>query len=196
MTAIFVDASGSMETPISAKSTVTCSQIASVMGAIAAKRSNRAYLFEFATDVRPVRFSKTDTVLGIAARFKNEGVNGHCTNAWKIPYEVSKLQHKVDRVIILSDMQTWTDNSMSSGREILCNEWGRKIKSDVWLHCVHLNGSGDSPVDQGSRVNQIGGFSEKIFEMLLQVEGVGVDVEVSQEFSIPTMDQIRQNHTL
>ena len=209
-TAIFADASGSMTSQtVSDKSSRTCAEVASVMAGIAAKASDRAYLFEFATDVKGIRFSKTDTVLGIANRFKHEGVGGHNTNAWKIAEFLREKGITPDRVIVLSDMQAWNDSSMSglggyharsaSERKAMCDTWGDYVASskaarDTWLHCIHLNGHGDSPVDSGARVNQLSGFSEKVFGMLLDTEG-GRTVDGPQT-SIPTVEQIRINHSL
>jgi 60 kDa SS-A/Ro ribonucleoprotein len=195
VTAIFADGSGSMTTTnVSDKSTVSCAQAAGVMAGIAAKSGDRAYLFEFATDVREVRFSKTDTVLDIAAKVATgNGVNGHGTEAWKIPGVLLAKGLTPDRVIVLSDMQCWGSACWGSGS--LCDTWAKYKKSsaqakDTWMHCVHLNGYGDSPVDEGGRVNQVGAFSEKVFDMLLQAEGVLGDE------AVPTVEQIRQKYKL
>ena len=200
VTAIFADGSGSMTTAnVSEKSSVTCAQAAGVMAGIAAKSGDRTYLFEFATDVREVRFSKTDTVLDIAAKVATgNGVNGHGTDGYKIPKALMEKGLTPDRVIVLSDMQCWNSksyggwNSRSSSRA-LCDTWADYVKSsaeakNTWLHCVHLNGYGDSPVDEGARVHQIGAFSEKVFDILLQVEGA-----IGEE-PVPTIEQIREKH--
>jgi 60 kDa SS-A/Ro ribonucleoprotein len=191
ITAIFVDVSGSMNSPVSGNSSVSCEDVASVMGAIVAKASDRAYLFEFATDVRSIRYSKTDSVLGIANRFASgEGVNGHSTEAWKIPQMLETLGLVPDRVIVLSDMQVYNNEDNMFAAEPLCDSWQKytQDKKDIWLHCIHLNGYGDTPVVQ-SHVSQIGSYSEKVFQMLLQIEGVG-------ESSLPVIEQIRERFRL
>ena len=200
-TAIFVDASGSMSNVrVSSKSTVTCAEAASMMAGIVAKACDRAYVFGFACDIKEVRFSKTDTVIGVAKKIPTDGVNGHNTNAYKIPLELAKLGLKPDRVIILSDLQAWDDSSMTGSNSRLsdkkekavCDTWGayHKTSKDTWLHCVHLNGSGDTPVNEGERVNQAAGFSEKVFDMLLKAEGN------ASAAAVPTVQQIRDKFTL
>ena len=180
------------------------------MAGIAARSGDRTYLFEFATDVREVRFSKTDTVLDIAAKVATgSGFNGHNTNAWKIAEFLRENGLTPDRVIVLSDMQCWNDSSMSgvnsyyarsaSERKSMCDTWAKYVSSskeakETWLHCIHLNGYGDSPVDEGGRINQVGAFSEKVFNMLLQTEGVmptGEDTE-----AVPTIEQIRAQYKI
>lgn len=202
VTAIFADGSGSMTTTsVSEKSSVSCAQAAGVMAGIAAKSGDKAYLFEFATDVRGVRFSKTDTVLSVAAKVATgNGVNGHGTEAWKIPGVLLDKGLTPDRVVVLSDMQCW-NSSFGGGwgyggeSRDLCDTWAKYVSSskaakETWLHCVHLNGYGDGPVDEGGRVNQVGAFSEKVFDMLLQVEGV------VGEDPVPTIEQIREKYKL
>lgn len=204
-TAIFVDGSNSMTTAqVSGKSTISCAQAAGVMAGIVAKASQRGYLFEFAGDIREVRFSKTDTVLSIAEKAATgNGVNGHNTNAWKIAPFLRQKGLTPDRVIVLSDLQAWNDSSMArdgwSRRDskAMCDTWAEYVSSskearNTWLHCVHLNGYGDTPVDEGARVNQVGAFSEKVFDMLLQVEGVS---ETGEE-PTPTMEQIRKKFAI
>ena len=203
-TAIFVDASGSMTmTNVSEKSTIRVSDAANVLCGIVAKGCERAYVYEFATDVREVRWAKTDTVLDVARKISFNGVNGHNTNAWKIPEVLKEKGIYPDRVIILSDLQCWNDTSMtgsggyrsynSSSEKAVCDTWSDYVKSgakNTWLHCVHLNGSGDTIVDEGAHVNQVSGFSEKIFGMLAQTEGL-VEGEDGESVALPTVDQIR-----
>ena len=207
VTAIFADVSGSMTSAmVSAKSTVSCADAANVLCGIVAKSCQRPYVCAFATDIREVRFTKNDTVLGIAKKVGTGGVNGHNTNAWKIPLWLMEKNLTPDRVIILSDMQAWSDGSMSgaggmhfgshSEEQAVCDTWAKYVAhggKNTWLHCIHLNGYGDAIVDEGSHVNQVAGFSEKVFNMLLQTEGVqGVD----GADGVPTVEQIRQGWTL
>jgi hypothetical protein len=210
VTAIFADNSGSMTSNrVSDKSTVTCSDAANVLCGIVAKACDRAYVYAFAADIREVRFTKNDTVLGVAGKVGTGGVNGHNTNAWKIPLLLKEKGLTPDRVIILSDLQAWDDGSMSGANgyradygeeKAVCDTWADYVASsakakDTWLHCVHLNGYGDTIVEEGSRVNQVAGFSEKVFGMLMQTEGGNGAVDVSDE-GVPTVEQIRKGWTV
>jgi len=88
----------------------------------------------------------------------------------------------------------WVDH-YNGGGQPFADAWAKYRKSskaaaETWLHLVHLSGYGDAPVDAGDRVNQIGGFSEKIFSMMLQAEGIGGTV------ALPTVDQVREKWTV
>lgn len=192
LTAIFADNSGSMSTKVSDKSQMSCAGAANALCGIVAKLCEDSIVAAFATDIGPITFTKHDTVIGIANKVGKADTKGYCTNAHLIPQYLERHGLKPDRVIILSDMQCW--NSSGWGSQPLCDAWAsfKKSHKETWLHSIHLNGYGDSPVDEGDRVNQVGGFSDKIFDMLLQVEGVSE----TEEKPIPTVEQIRSKFAL
>ena len=205
LTAIFADNSGSMTmNKLSKDSKMDCAGAANALCGIVAKASEKAVVCAFGTDIAPVKFTKHDTIIGIAEKVAAADTRGHNTNAHLIPGWLESQGLKPDRVIVLSDLQAWDDNSMSGvggyharnsrERKALCDTWAQFARStkETWLHCVHLNGYGDSPVDEGARVNQVSGFSEKVIPMLLQSEGVG-GVENNETSSVATVDQIRKD---
>jgi hypothetical protein len=192
LTAVFADNSGSMGTAVSAKSQMSCAGAANALAGIVAKRAEKAIVCAFATEVAPVTFTRHDTVIGIAEKVQQADTRGWSTDAYKIPRFLAKQGLKPDRVIILSDMQCWNSGGgWGRSSSPLCDEWAsfKRSSKDTWLHSVHLNGYGDSPVDDGARVNQLAGFSEKIVSMLLQTEG-GQGNAVEE--SIPTVEQVRK----
>jgi hypothetical protein len=192
LTAVFADNSGSMMTPVSEKSQMTCAGAANTLCGIVAKLCEDSVVCAFGTDIGPVAFTKHDTVLSIAEKVRRADTKGMATNAYLAPEWLKRNNLKPDRVIILSDMQCWNSNSWGS-RSQLCDTWAsfKKWSPNTWMHSVHLNGYGDSPIDEDAMVNQVSGFSEKIFDMFLQVEGVSEDEE-----PIPTIEQIRSKFAL
>lgn len=195
ITAIFADNSGSMDTPVSAKSQVSCKDTANVLCGIVAKVCERPYVFAFGSNVGKVRYTKNDTVLGIAKKVANTDIGGFSTNGHKCVQWLINHNVTPDRVIFLSDMQMWNDRGYGMEDGSLCNAWAKYLKQggkakNTWLHSVHLNGYGDAVVDKGGRVNQVSGFSEKVFTMLLQTEGV------MDEEATPTVEQIRSKWTV
>jgi 60 kDa SS-A/Ro ribonucleoprotein len=188
-TMVFADNSGSMTSAkLSEKSAQDCRDAANMLSGIAAKVCERPYLFAFGSSLQEIRFAKTDTVMGICDKVKRSG-DGGSTNGHLCIEHLIKSGKTPARVIILTDCQMWNDNSNGGGQPF-ANAWAKYRKSskaaaETWLHIVHLNGYGDSPVCDGDHVNQIGGFSEKIFSMMLQTEGLaGAEV-------LPTVDQVR-----
>ena len=193
ITAIFADNSGSMDSPVSDKSQISCKDAANVLCGIVAKVCERPYVFAFGTDVGEVRYTKNDTVLRIADKVRNTDIKGCSTNGHRcVEWLVS---HKLvpDRVIFLSDMQMWNDGGFGWEGGSFCDAWAKYKKQggkNTWMHSVHLNGYGDNVVDDGERVNQVAGFSEKVFTMLLQTEGAIAGT------ALPTVEQIREKWTV
>ena len=195
ITAIFADNSGSMNSPVSEKSQVSCKDTANVLCGIVAKVCERPYVFAFGSNVGEVRYTKNDTVLGISQKVHDTDIGGYNTNGYKCIQWL--IDHKVmpDRVIFLSDMQMWNSGGYGYDGAPLCDVWAKYLKQggkakDTWLHSVHLNGYGDSVVDSGGHVNQVAGFSEKVFTMLLQTEGAVAGT------ALPTVEQIRAKWTV
>lgn len=194
-TVIFADVSGSMSSnKVSEKSEVTCKDVATVLCGIVAKVAANPYVFAFGTETVPVRFAKTDTVLGIAKKAADANTHGCSTNGHRCVEWL--ITHKMvpDRVIFLSDMQMWNDSNSNDQGKCLADVWGDYLKSapgakKTWVHCVHLNGYGDSAM-VGDRVNMVAGFSEKVFTMLAMTEGLVGGV------ALPTVEQIREKWTV
>lgn len=203
LTVVFSDTSGSMDTTVSDKSTVTCKDAGAMLAGIVAKRCKDSYVGAFATDPAEVTFTSRDTVLSIAKKIKSANTNGWGTDAHKIMDWLKKKKIKPARIIILSDMQCyrsrgWGYNSSRS----LAEKWTEFRESDLgkdcWLHSVHLNGSGDTPIDDSYRVNETAGFSEKIIQQLLEAEAreekgdyseMGGSIE-----TLPSVETIREKY--
>lgn len=194
-TVIFADISGSMGVPLSVKSDVTCKDAATMLCGIVAKICEVSYVCAFGGEVAPIQFSQIDSVIDIADKTAVGDVKTHNTNGYKCVNWLMENKLVPDRVIFLSDMQMWNDSHFSDNSTSLSDVWGKYIKyapgaNKTWIHTVHIGGYGDNVV-QGNRVNLVGGFSEKVFTMILQTEGMGA---MSQ--ALPTMEQIRMNWEL
>jgi hypothetical protein len=197
LTVVFADNSGSMSTPVSRQSTVSCADAANTLCGIVAKASDEAVVCAFGTDIAEVRYSDSDSVLSVASKVARADTRGMATHAYKIGDWLKRNNLKPDRVILLSDMQCWTTNGYWGGgnnrNQNLADAWSnfRRYSKNTWLHTVHLNGYGDSPVDEQKLVNQVSGFSEKIIGMMVDTES-RKDEQVDAGGSL-TVDQVREN---
>lgn len=191
-TAIFADNSGSMNSPVSSKSIITCADAANILCGIVAKRSERAYVSAFATAVAPVNAGKNKSVLSIAKSVSSANTKGWSTNAhlcidWLINKGIIP-----DRVILLSDMQCWNSYPNYSNGSLFQSWEKYKLHggNKTWMHSIHLNGYGDSPFNtKDKKVNLISGFSEKVFNTILNTEGLHGECIKSK---VPTIEQIRE----
>jgi len=196
-TAIFVDVSGSMSAPISKRSTVSCIDIACVLGAMAASLSTGGeYLVgAFACDYKPVNDLRvTDSILTNVDRIRNMEV-GCSTNAHLAFLSMLENKQKFDRVILLSDMQCYNSrhshiamrNHADSNEKIdfLWKQYRETINPEARLYSIDLTGYGTSQTPENDpSVNLIGGWSERIFDYMSATESDMQDVitEISEQW--------------
>lgn len=197
LTVIFVDNSGSMNSGLSRNSTMSCADAANALGGILAKRAEGCYVCALGTDVAPVSFSTSDSVLNISDRIRKADTNGVSTNGYKcVEYLKQLASHGVipDRAIFLSDMQMWNDCMF--GERTVCDCWDDYLNTypdarNVWAHCVHINGYGDNVLDESQRITLVGGFSQNLFSMLVDMES-----GEESESEVPALDTIRAEWSL
>lgn len=204
LTVVFSDTSGSMTTPLSSKSQMTCLDAGAMLAAMAAKRGEDSYVGAFATNPNVITVTSRDTIMSVAKKIKSANTNGCGTNAYKCIDWIVNKGIKPARVIIISDMQCYgTGNSWYCDGS-LADKWDAFRKSangkDCWLHSIHINGFGDSPIFDTKKVNQTAGFSEKILQQCLDAEVRNASPkELAQKVekqgkSLPTIEQIREKY--
>ena len=167
-TVIAVDVSGSMRSRISAKSDVTCSEIALLLGFIANRICDNSIALAFDTSVYNITAPSRNGILYTTTHTR---AHGGGTNI-SLPFE-AMLQKRIDcdRVIILSDNEvnsgcTWYTHKTV---QALADEYRRKSGNDIWVHAIDLQGYGTQQF-HGAKTNIIAGWSEKVFDFILLAE--------------------------
>lgn len=176
--AVFSDTSGSMSSVISAKSKVTCLDIATLFGAMTTNMVDTGYDYQacsFAENVVNVGVSKRDSVFTNMDKLKKADKGNHSTNAYKIfPYLRSKSM-KPDVVVIFSDMQCYNSSNYSfHGRQnrednlaVQWEKYKREVNPNAVLVSVHLNGYGGSQFPPNTKdVVLLSGWSENVLSFI------------------------------
>jgi 60 kDa SS-A/Ro ribonucleoprotein len=169
-TAIILDESGSMSSPISEHSIVQKIDIGNLLGSATAKFCDQAIVIPFGDHAVTMNFTARSSIFDNMKKLKNSGV-GWSTYLEKAFKEIDKAALNVDRIIIFSDMQTYG----GSGCDDNPQEWVanyRKKNPNLWIHSIDLAGYGTTKV-VGNRVNLIAGWSEKVLDYISQVEQGG-----------------------
>jgi 60 kDa SS-A/Ro ribonucleoprotein len=163
-TLISADVSGSMNSPVSQKSHMTCAEIAVLLMAIANYICEETITTTFDTELY---MSSLPTVGGIISNANSIEVNGGGTDISLPVKYLLENEIFVDRIVILSD------NEINYGYEYLCQklveEYKQKINPKVWVHAIDMQGYGTQQFC-GDRVNIIAGWSEKVLDFIYQVE--------------------------
>ncbi|MDP3275120.1 MAG: TROVE domain-containing protein [Deltaproteobacteria bacterium] len=203
-TAIASDNSGSMSSPVSGKSMITCANAANLLAAIASRVSDEGHLYVFGQTAAKVPTAGKDSIFEVMDRQAKTNV-GHSTNAHAVLKLMISTKVKVDRLILLSDMQCWDSSGGSESFAGSVNEYRAKVNPALIVHSVDLAGHGKSVMSSGdARVNLVSGFSEKILSALVDFE-VGLAALPSELSTVtqsldhsarvlPTMDALRAEY--
>lgn len=193
-TITIVDCSGSMNSPISDKSTMSIKDAASALAGIFHKACETSYVIAFGSDAKLIEARANDSAYSVIEKLAIAQVGG-ATIAHKALDLANEKQLKADRIVLLSDMQCYSQTSFSSWSgtdsktlQKSLETYRAKLNRNVWFHSVNLNAHDSSAqIDTGSRVNLVSGFSDKIMGGLL-------DAENAKGAEIPTLKYIRDTY--
>lgn len=186
-TAVLFDGSGSMTQAVSGKSSMHCYEICNILGSILMKELDGVAV-KFGCVAQILIPDPSSGILSIAADMHRVNV-GYSTNAHEAVEALTQRGIKVDRMIILSDMQVWNSNDYWSncGPEFrtALKRYQKRVTPDVKIHSVDLAGYGTSPFMETDEVNMITGWSDRIFEFIRYAEqGVNTLVKVISDLPL------------
>lgn len=162
-TVIAIDISGSMSSPVSAKSDIRCCDISTLLGLIASRICEDAIVYKFNTVIRKEAVSHRAAILQNAANVVCLGGTD-----MRLPFmQMLKDNIKADRIIILSDNQCNYNGSYAV--QSYAAQYRRHTNNDLWVHAVDLQGYGTQQFS-GPHTNIIAGWSEKVFDFILLAE--------------------------
>ena len=178
-TVIAIDTSGSMSSKISAKSTISCEDIARLLAVLASKICDEYIVYTFDTSIRKVTFASRGGIIETALQLP---VLGGGTNIRLPLIEMLNNHIKADRLIMLSDNEinsSWSDGYwVSQPCQTLADKYRREINPDLWVHAIDLQGYGTQQFI-GKNTNIIAGWSEKVLEFINLAED-GVDSQIKR----------------
>ncbi len=140
-TVIACDNSGSMTcNAISSESTIDPIDIASLLGAIAAKMCERHLVLAFAEGVAQVNVAGENSIFANMEKIKTAPV-GHTTNAYKILRTMIDNEIAADRLLVLTDMEIYDDSYCSDPHRdfrYLLRLYRQRINPGIETYVVNL----------------------------------------------------------
>lgn len=158
-TVIAVDTSGSMYSRVSAKSDVSCAEIAMLLGLMANRICENSIFYTFDTEIVKERVSEQTLLLSECRQFRGGGGTD-----MGLPFKKMLADRvKADRLIILSDNEcNWP---YGTPVQALADQYRKASGRDLWVHAIDLQGYGTQQF-AGSRTNLIAGWSEKVLDFI------------------------------
>ena len=174
---IIADQSGSMQSPISDKSTVTCAEISAVLASAVwynqLQLGKKAMVAGFACEGKIYNWSKRTSSLSAAKQMMNTdlGASTRIETAWRA---AQKAGLKPSTIIVLSDMQLTGTRHWGGGYDSSMNpeDYGLADKNTLKIS-VDLQGYCNTPFAVNNGWYQLGGWSEKIFDFAQAMRNPG-----------------------
>jgi len=195
-TFIAADVSGSMDSPLSDKSSLQLKDVACLMAAMADKFCDDSYASVFATEFKMVKTNSRSSIIDNTEKFKNTNAGGS-TEGHLIMRHLLKEKLKVDRIIVFTDMQMYNSYGGEQFADLFI-EYKRKINQKVKLYCMNLATYGDVIIPQNEpNVCLISGWSDNVFRFINVYESdkktVVQEIEKSEPFQINKKEDDKQD---
>lgn len=194
VTCIASDNSGSMSYPLSKGSSVTLLDTANVLAAIVHQCSEESYVAAFGNKAVWPPLTKRNSVVTNMNEIANYKANyrGQATNAFEVFKHLFDKKIHVDRIVILSDMQCYDTSGGNRSVAEFLTKYRREVNPNAYAHFFDLKGYGTGQTSAADPLsNIVAGFSERIFNQILNFEGVE---EVKGERVLPTLEYVRENY--
>jgi 60 kDa SS-A/Ro ribonucleoprotein len=178
------DVSGSMQTPIAAKSKVQMYDIGLVLSMLLQSKCARAITSIFGTEFKVVNMPRTEILANTERMSHYSSQVGWATNGHLVIEHLVQNRTVMDKVMIFTDMQLW--NSNGDGGH-LATAW-KKYKAmapGARLYLFDLQGYGQAPINVlRDDVFLIAGWSDKVFDILHAIENGSDALDVIHEITL------------
>ena len=182
------DVSGSMHSPAtgyrgSATSRTRCIDIAALVSAAMLRTNPKARVIPFERITVNVQLNPRDSVMTNAEKLANIGGGGTACSAPLAMLNREKAD--VDLVVIVSDNESWADDSQQwGGKTSLMKEWNilKQRCPEAKLVCLDIQPYTKAQARNRHDILNIGGFSDQVFSLIgsFAERGMGTDFWVEE----------------
>lgn len=161
------DVSGSMEwSDVSKMSSVSYKELALILMSMANGFCDDVILSIFGTNFKTIHSRKRLGILETAKQIGNNNV-GHSTNGYKTIKYLIDNNEVVDRIMIFTDMELYSDCKYGNEFVDMFKKYQRSINPNVKLYIFNLAGYTNVIVPENEKnVCLISGWSDKIFNFI------------------------------
>lgn len=182
------DVSGSMHSPVtghrgSVSTKTRCIDIAALVSAAMLRTNPQARVIPFEQITVNVKLNPRDSIMTNAEKLANVGGGGTACSAPLAMLNREKAD--VDLVVIVSDNESWADDSQQwGGKTSLMKEWDilKKRCPEAKLVCLDIQPYTKAQARNRHDILNIGGFSDQVFSLIgsFAERGMGTDFWVEE----------------
>jgi hypothetical protein len=178
------DVSGSMQTPVSAKSSVMLYDIGLVLAMLLRNRCDNVEVGMFGSTWKRISVPKENVLSNVQAFYRREGEVGYATNGYLVIKDLLRRKVAKDKIMLFTDGQLW-DSHGTESIEALWTRYKRELAPDARLYLFDLQGYKQIPLRVLTNdVYLIAGWSDKIFGVLDAIENGKNALEVIHEVQL------------
>lgn len=175
---IAADVSGSMQVPVSEKSKVQRFDIGLMLAMLLQHRCAHVITGMFGDKWKMINVPRSNILSNVEAFRQREGEVGYSTNGYLVIKDLLERRQIVDKVMIFTDAQLWNSNSTNENIAGLWKQY-KRIAPAAKVYLFDLAGLGKVPLKvERDDVYLIGGWSDKIFDVLHAIEQGGDALQV------------------
>jgi hypothetical protein len=166
------DVSGSMQTPVSAKSKVLLYDVGLMLAMLLQSRCKNVEVGMFGDKWKTITVPRNNILSNVIEFHRREGEVGYATNGYLVIKDLLSRKVKMDKVIMFTDCQLYSASS-STGDHIhaLWLRYKAEVAPAAKFYIFDLQGSGQAPLRiLRNDVYLLAGWSDKVFEVLTAIE--------------------------
>ncbi|MCD0488487.1 TROVE domain-containing protein [Pedobacter sp. MC2016-14] len=180
------DVSGSMQTPVSAKSKVLLYDVGLMLAMLLQSRCKNVEVGMFGDTWKTISLPR-NTILGnIQEFYRREGEVGYATNGYLVIKDILSRKMKMDKVMLFTDCQLY-NTSPTTGEHIhaLWLRYKAEVAQEAKLYLFDLKGYAQVPLQVlKNDVYLIAGWSDKVFEVLAALENGGSTLDAINKMEL------------
>jgi len=166
------DVSGSMQTPISAKSKVLLYDVGLMLAMLLQSRCKNVEVGMFGDTWKTISVPCNNILENVQEYYRREGEVGYATNGYLVIKDVLSRKVKMDKIMLFTDCQLYNTSSTTGDHiHALWLRYKAEVTPEAKLYLFDLKGYAQLPLQiLKNDVYLIAGWSDKVFEVLAAIE--------------------------
>ncbi|WEK20915.1 MAG: TROVE domain-containing protein [Candidatus Pedobacter colombiensis] len=168
------DVSGSMQTPVSAKSKILLYDIGLMLAMLLQSRCKNVEVGMFGDKWKTIVVPRNNILGNVQEFYRREGEVGYSTNGYLVIKDILQRKVQMDKVFLFTDAQLWNSNNTTDHIQTLWLRYKAEVSPNAKLYLFDLKGYGQMPLQiLRNDVYLVAGWSDKVFEVLTALENGG-----------------------
>ena len=166
------DVSGSMQTPVSAKSKILLYDVGLMLAMLLQSRCKNVEVGMFGDTWKTIAVPRNNILGNVQEFYRREGEVGYSTNGYLVIKDLLQRKAQMDKVFMFTDAQLWNSNNDGSQHiQFYWERYKRDVAPNAKLYLFDLKGYGQTPLQiLRNDVYLVAGWSDKVFEVLAALE--------------------------